>query len=776
MLKHLLFILTLLFSFYGKSQDELVINFNPIGGVYEKPTKVTLDAGSGANIYYTLDGSVPSSGSARYTKPFEVNDVVIIRAVAYKDGKRSTVQTNTYVCDRKYDLPVVSLATEPGNLWDFESGIYVEGCCADTVEPHLGANYWRDWERSANIEMYDEEGKLCFNQGVGINIFGGFSRMLPMKSIAVFARTKYGNNRIEYPIFPEREMDEYKNFILRNSGGDFQRTHLRDAFMTQMAKPTGVAIQAYRPAVLFINGKYWGIQNLREKINEHYLHDNYGVDKDNVDILRQNGVRRHGSSTNYKKLLAYLSSHDLSKDENVEKLKTFMDVNDFIRYNIAEVYSDNRDAGGNIRYWRERNDSAKWRWVYYDIDQGLGNNAPSGYKRNTLLKFTSINAEKWPDPAWSTFIIRSLLSNKKLEYQYINTFADHLNTVYHPDTAKRLFESMMATIDSEMPYHQKRWGSSYENWHHHCNIVKTFIANRPHYCRMHIMQKFGLEDTVEISLDHPGKELCDVKFSSLDLKRDYKGIYFKNVPIQIEVKLKHDYELVGWEDDKNAGAIRTIVPKGNMNLVPIIQPKPKSKFADSLVFYEIAFFQPEADTSGDWIELYNNSNSTIDLSGWTLTERSYKKGWKVPDGTSLEPNSFIVLSENLGRFKTLYPGDSLNVIGDFEFGFSSNGELIKLYDKEGFMVDSLNYTNLFPDLGDTLFSITIPHPDSSVNNLSWLKEKPTPSYHSKAYLDYLQEEADKKYWTKVLYIGGGSFFFILVAGILFYRYSRKKRG
>jgi hypothetical protein len=776
-LKHLAHILIICLAInHSFAQEEVALTFDPIGGVYEKSTTVTLYAGEGATIYYTTDGTRPHSGSKRYKGPITVDAVLLIRAVAYKSGKRSDVITNTYVCDRKYDLPVVSIATDTSNLWSYETGIYVKGCCADTIEPYMGANYWKSWEKHANIEMYDANGDLCFNQGAGISIFGGFSRWLPMKSLAVIARSKYGDNRFRYPIFPNREHDKYKSFILRNSGGDFKRTHFRDAFMTQLAKPTGLAIQEYQPAVVFINGKYWGIQNIREKINEHYLAQNYDVDKDNVDILRQNGVKRHGYSTNYKKLLAWLRSHDLSDDKNVDELRTFMDVDDFIRYNIAEVYSDNRDAGGNIRYWRERNDSAKWRWVYYDIDQGLGNNAPSGYKRNTLQKFTSVNNESWPDPPWSTFIIRKLLENKKLEQQYINTFADHLNVYYHPERANALMDSMMNLIDYEIGYHQKRWSSSKKNWKHHVSIMRKFVDLRPGYCRKHLMHKFNLKDTVNIMIVHPGKDVCDIKFNSLELKEDFKGVYFEGIPVQIDIDVKHDYKFVGWKDAQDKDSKRTIVPKGDMVLEPIIKPRSRSKYTGDIIFNEIAFYQPEGDTTGDWIELFNRASEEIDLSGWKFTDRTFKKGWELPENTKIDGGGYLVLTQDLANFRSTFSADSVIALGDFEFGLSRNGELLKLYDNKGKIVDSLSYSNPFDADQDSSFTISLIHPDSTASPTAWKAETANPSYMSDGYKDHLKTEADKRYWTKIFYIGGGSFFFILVAGVLFIRYSKKKRS
>lgn len=753
-------------------QDEPVLEFSPEGGLYTEAVSVELSAGEGAVIYYTLDGSRPSSAGLRYRKPIAVETNAVIRAVAYVNGKRSDIITNSYFCERSYTLPVISIATNPENLWDYNSGIYVKGCCADTIEPYVGANFWKDWEKRANIEMYESDGTLAFNQKVGINLFGGFSRALPQKSLAIFARSKYGEKRFNYPIFPERDFSKYKSFILRNSGGDFKRTHLRDAFMTQLAKPTGVAIQAYRPAVVYLNGEYWGIQNIREKISEHYLKSNYDVDKDNVDILRHNGVVRHGTSARYKKLLQFLRTKDMSKDETIAELRTFMDVDDYIRYNIAETYSDNRDAGGNIRYWRERTDSAKWRWVFYDLDLGLGNNAYTGYKRNTVRKFTSANAEAWPDPAWSTFIIRSLLMNKTVENQYINTFADHLNTVYKEENALALFNSMQDVVKEEMKFHVERWQTSYENWEFHCDVVRNFIRERPTYVRQHLMQKFNLDGTLAVSIVHPGDDVADMTFNSLTITENFEGIYFKNVPVKISVNPKHDYVFKGWKGREETEMEISVIPTADLVLEPIFEAKERSPFTDSLIINELSIFQIEEDTSGDWVELYNRSNSTIDLGNWHFTKSSYKKGYALPADLNLSAGEYIVLARDENAFKAKY-GDTLLVSGGFEFGLSKEGERLKLYDRNGLIVDSLSYS--FNDW-DTTASISLIHPDSSRNNaMNWIKEKPNPGDMSLAYKAYLKLEADKRYWTKIYYIGGGSFFFILVVGLMWRRSSKKRK-
>jgi len=770
-----LFYIVCFFSCSLFAQEDSALVFEPAGGIHATAVQVTLTSNlPNAQIYYTLDGSDPSSASIKYLKPIVVKSISVIRAIAYGSAKQSLPITNSYFCDRVYTLPIVSIVTNPGNLWDFATGIYVKGCCSDTIQPYLGANFWYDWEKKCNIEMYEPNGDLAFNQAAGFGIFGGFSKGLPQKSLYVAARKKYGKNSFDYRIFPARKMDKYKSFLLRNSGGDFGKTQFRDAFMTQLAKPTGIAIQEYRPAIVFLNGEYWGIQNLREKINEHYLEDNYNVSPDNVDLMEHRDGAKLGNSKQYKYLLNYLASKDMTDDNVIAELRKLMRIEDYMTYNIAEIYSDNRDAGGNIRYWKERTDSSRWRWILYDTDMGLGNNNPNGYKHNTLKKFTTANNEIWPDPAWSTFIIRSLLKNKKLEYEYINMFADQLNTVYQSDTAVGLVNRIADGIRAEIPFHQKRWNSTVKAWEENVAVLRKFADRRPYYLRQFMMEKFLLKDTSYVKVVCPGIEQGKITLNSLKIERNFEGVYFDGVPITIKAEPKHDYEFVGWKDRKEKSQELTFWLEEDVVLIPMFKPKRKSVFSDSIIFNEICFFQHEADSSGDWVELYNHSVKDIDLSGWVFSDNQYKDGFQLPKGTVIQKKGFVILAEN----KSMITQSKSDVVGDFDFGLSKKGEKIRLYDTEGFLVDSLHYQKYEKDLyGDTTFTIDLVHPDSvRASNTAWTNEYPSPGAQSLAYKDFLQHEEDRAYWTKVFFIGGGGFFFILVGGLWFFHSSKKKRG
>jgi len=209
------------------------------------------------SIFYTLDGSDPTKSSNFYSLPISIDSTMVVRARAYSDSLLlGPITTATYFINENKDFPVISLVTSPENLWDSLTGIYVLGSNADSIYPYDGANYWKDWERPAHIEFYDENGQEIFEQDIGIKIHGKMSRVFPMKSIRILARERYGKTHINCQVFPSKEVYSYKRLILRNSGHDFNRTNFRDAFAHKLVQEkTEIDIQDARAVVTYINGE-----------------------------------------------------------------------------------------------------------------------------------------------------------------------------------------------------------------------------------------------------------------------------------------------------------------------------------------------------------------------------------------------------------------------------------------------------------------------------------------------------------------------------------------
>ncbi|MBP8948111.1 MAG: lamin tail domain-containing protein, partial [Candidatus Promineofilum sp.] len=242
--------------------------FSPPGGVYAAGQSVTISADPGAVIRYTTDGSKPTVNSPLYNGPIAVNQPRAIRARAFLPGQlSSTAATATYLIGVDKELAVVSLVTDPAHMFDNMIGIYVVGKNGAKGRCGPKANWNQPWERPVSMELYEPNGTLAFQQDVGFEIQGDCTRAMPQKSLEIKTRRRYGDNDIDYAIFPGNPQDEYERLVLRGGGN-------HNAYLSMFREPLVHELnwatmdldqQQYRPTAVFINGAYWGIHNLRDK-------------------------------------------------------------------------------------------------------------------------------------------------------------------------------------------------------------------------------------------------------------------------------------------------------------------------------------------------------------------------------------------------------------------------------------------------------------------------------------------------------------------------------
>ena len=430
------------------------LSFSHLPGFHPGPFMLVLSAGEPhAAIYYTLDGSQPSQDSNLYQLPIPIRRTTAVRARALAPNAiPGKAISHTYLVNESITLPVVSLATDPANLWDPDSGIYVLGREYEPNQPHFGANFWEDWERPVHVEFFEPAGELGFALDAGMKIFGGWSRDHPQKSLSIFARSRYGAGEIDYQLFPDKPITGFESIVLRNSGNDWLSTLFRDGMMQGLLQDTDVDTQAYRPAVVFLNGVYWGILNIREKISEHFLAANRGVDPDNLDLLEFDGSVIHGDNAHYRAMMDYIARHNIHLPATLDSIRTMMDIDNFLDYQIAQIYFDNTDwPGNNIKYWRPRTPDGRWKWIVFDTDFGFGLWDPARYRFDTLEFAMEGNGPGWPNPPWSTYLLRKFLFNGSFRNEFINRFADHLNATFHPDRANRRIDEISGDRGRDIP-------------------------------------------------------------------------------------------------------------------------------------------------------------------------------------------------------------------------------------------------------------------------------------------------------------------------------------
>ncbi|MBN2521833.1 MAG: CotH kinase family protein [Bacteroidales bacterium] len=691
--------------------------FSVIGGKHLGGTTVSLSSSDPSDpIYYTLDGSIPGSDDNLYTVPLQINTSAVLRArVLDPLSLPGPVVTNTYATELDHDFPIICVSTEPDNLWDEFTGIYVLGPNAEPDYPYFGANFWQDWEKPVHFELYDVSGEKKIDQGAGAKIFGGWSRGSDQKSMSLFARSQYGKGSFEYKFFADKPIEKFEALVLRNSGNDNMGLQFHDGFMTGLTSKMNTDRQAFQPSVFYLNGEYWGILNIREKVNEHFVAENHHVDPASVNLLENAGDIIFGDNTDYLEIINYLNSHSSLYDNSVYAwVADKIDIDNFIQYQLTQIYINNRDwPGNNIKFWNTGSVESKWRWILFDTDFGYGIWDVNDYALNTLEFALEPNGSGWPNPSWSTLFLRRMVTNIGFRYNFINQYCDRLNLDFSPSVAIAQLDSLKDLFGSEIVYHFNRWWGSYNNWSSKIEDKKTFALRRPDYSRAHMQSVFNLGNELQITIDVSDSDAGKVRLNSI-YPKDYpfSGIYFEDVPIRMTAIPKEGYKFVRWEGTLNSTSISINYDmSAGGSFTAVFEEAGSSDI--SVVINEINYNSaPNLDTK-DWIEIVNNGQATVNLNGWLLSDTGPDDGYYFPSMT-MAPNDYLVICRDLEAFRTYYPNRQ-NSVGDMPFGLSSNGDMIRLYDDEGYLMDAVDYYIYSPwpeNANGTGATIELIHPSS----------------------------------------------------------------
>ena len=637
--------------------------FGLTGGFYNTPVlvRITSPAPNGS-MRYTTDGSLPDELSPLYTMPIRINNTRVIRARTFQSGHMpSTVVTNTYFINESLTLPAVSVSTDPVNLWSDESGIYVEGTngipgyCSNTPK-----NWNQDWEIPVSLEYYLQNGEPVFQVNAGMKIGGGCTRKYPQKTLAIYARSVYGADKIRYQIFKDKPIDTFNNILLRNHGQDWYRSLMRDGMMQLLVfDRMDIDWQAYQPAILFLNGEYWGIHSIREKHNEHFLAANHNIDPDAIDILYGNAKVKQGSNQRYLDMIDFISSADMNDPANYAGIKKQIDIDEYINYLIAEIYFANIDwPGGNIKYWRPHGEQGKWRWILFDLDLGFGAHGRGQYDSNTLANATASSATYYANPPWSTLLFRKLLDNNDFRANFIQRFAAHMNTTFKPERVLTIIDSLQTLLAPEIQRHKERWQDSMSfgpSWESLVDVLREFAMERPGHMTGHIMDKFDLSGTVEIEFKVTPENGGFIRINSVEMPSDNTGpsLFFKDVPIQCEAMPVAGYRFAGWGglSDSHNDSI-CVMPSQDAQLeahfAPVTQEMYKGLVINEFLSINNSVLMDDAGEYDDWIELYNNSDHDIDIGGLYISDDlEDPDAWHIPksdpEETTIAPGGFILL-------------------------------------------------------------------------------------------------------------------------------------
>lgn len=512
--------------------------FSLASGIYTGTQQVTLHVPEGCYATYTTDATTPTASSPRAEEGqlFTVSGNTVLRARCFsKDATQymSTVTSETYVIigatetqeAHSTSLPVVFLMTDPKNLWDGDYGIYVVGNrykgkakASDwtITDGKLGANFnqsGREWERLAHFAYTAPGGQgIEYESDLYIRVFGAFSRKKMQKGIALVARKGTGSSStIDYPFFSTRPFESYKSLVLRASGQDSSSSRIRDVLMTDLANDADLdlAVQAYVQVVVYLNGEYWGVYNLREKVSKHFIAQHYGVqDKTTIDVLVGNGTYVTGdpnAEKDYADLIAFCKSKNcsLKNDSDYAYVCSKVDVENFALYCAMEIIVGNTDSG-NIKFWRSSELDSRWRWLFYDFCYAMNRNdekddsVTSGYRRDFFTKYFHEQGHG-ASKGFSTVLARSLLQNNQFVQIFVEKLSELYNEVYTPDKINAKVDFLSGNIREEMNWDFPRWGLKVKNWEAHLNNIRGYANNYRPYFKKYLKQYLSEKTNYKLS-------------------------------------------------------------------------------------------------------------------------------------------------------------------------------------------------------------------------------------------------------------------------------------
>jgi hypothetical protein len=540
--------------------------------------------------------------------------MLIDRTTVFCLSQDTTSSNNTecysYFINWKTKFKTISIALDDDELYHPVTGLYVNGPNAwfDSVAGHMrSANYVKGWEKPIHIEFFDANGTRLDAQNAGISIFGGNTRFYPEKSLRVIARKKYDDSRFDFDVFGLGKK-KYKHLVLRHSGNDYRQTRFKDAFATTVARKSGLDVQANCGAHLFVNAEYWGVYNIREKINARFLAQNHQIPEEGIDLIQGYKTIEEGSAMYYDYLLQFVTENDLANPENYLVLDALMDRENFANFWIHQLFYANNDARGNIRFWRSDYYDGRFRWIVYDTDLGLfaGKNA-----HNTIGKFTSDTQTEWYNPEWATLLLRKLLLNNEFRNYFINQACYLIGTTLSETELLQEINSFEERYRPEMELHfgkRKRfqeYQGSMHKWQQHVNELKQFCSSRQPYFLSHLKQKFDLDSTFQLKLDIKGWANGKVTLNgNVLLDSLLEATFFSAVPVPVSASPS-----LGFSLSSEVPKLIHSSMKDTLLLTIQFVENPKS---DRILGFT------EFDFERDAIELEILDSITTCLNGWHL--------------------------------------------------------------------------------------------------------------------------------------------------------------
>ena len=514
--------------------------FSQEGGFFDVQQSVAISA-LGGEIHYTLDGRIPTESDPIYTTPIVFDSNTFLRARIFVEGFiPGPPVTHSYFFEPTFEdrqLPVVSLVTDPDYFWDPEIGIYVQ-------------DFKPEWEHDLNIEFFENDGnnQSVFNQRAGVKVNGLWSWQLPQKMLGIYFRNEYGGD-LDYPIFADRVRPSYDEFILRASGSDWANTLFRDGIGQDLVQENAPMYkQGIRPCIVFINGEYLGIHNMRSRSSDQEIEYMYGVVPNSFDIIANDGEIEEGSDVQYW-YMDSLFNTDLSVEENFVALAEVVDLQNFADYWITEIWSSNSSWGHNVKLWKPNNEG-KWQFIFGDLDRGF-----SGSTNDPISGFSVPQGGNNYD--YARYWLQHMFENQEFSKYFAQRFSDHVYTSFHPIRVNSKIDEFKNRLDPEIAYHVEKWTGTTSNygdgivtvqfWEDQVAALRQFAEERQGFIMEDLQSTFGLSTISNLGAGSFPTQGGKIRLNNFMIPElPWSGPYFDNMPLTMTAVPNPGYDFFGW--------------------------------------------------------------------------------------------------------------------------------------------------------------------------------------------------------------------------------------
>lgn len=542
---------------YAKALTEPV--FSVEGGVWHEGEEVKVKisappaAPAGTVVRFTRDGTEPTASSTRLPagRALFIRKNTVVRAKLFCEGylpSRSTVHSYIFFPnDRPLTLPVISLVTDPRYLYDDKIGIYVEGNYSGEQ-----FNYQYDWRRPVNFEFFEGMNQpSVLNQLGETRLGGGATRINERKTLTVYAHKRFGAKRLEYEFFPDQRpgVTNFKSLMLRNAGNDFSYLYLRDALMQRvMSSHVDLDWQAWRPAIVYINGEYTGLLNIRERANEDNVYTHYDGLED-IDLIENWNDLKQGTIDQSRAFRSFFSQPGHTQEE----YRQWMDCEEFANLMIMNLYFDNRDfPANNIVMWRPREEGGRWRWIAKDTDYGLGL-----YERQATFNTVAWINDYDYDTAiprgntpWHTLLFRNIMEDVGFRNLFTERAAIYMGDFLNARGVHAVWDPMYEAIRTELPFHRACLTSHQYNYEKEVQRVDAWLSQRTGLFYQYLQEYYHLEPLIPLVIERYREDdaPAEILFNGIRLSESrFDGMFFREREVTLQGSTSDDEGVDGWK-------------------------------------------------------------------------------------------------------------------------------------------------------------------------------------------------------------------------------------